>query len=421
LLANRVAFESERLDKNRPLGRRNVFAQARPEFVVVDEQFSFHSTIFANQLRNLPALRRLNLSFDYHFTLSRPALIVFDPDARMNSRRAQTAMLHIHNGDSAAETAKKSAIPGTHLAWREALVCGPAPGGLSATEFRRVRARHLADAYGVEPEKCENELRGQEEALARFSDHEEVVLWFECDLFCEIQLIYLLDWFAERELGQTKLSLICIGEFPGIEVFHGLGQLNEAQLASLFPQRQCVTAEQLQLGSRAWAAYSSSNPIEIESLLESDLAPLPFLKSALVKHLQRFPSTDNGLGRVGNVGLELIAKGFGNFRSLFPAFMRREPEYGFGDAQLYLELRRLTNAKAPLLKLSGGGDRAAMNPAQMLLSSFEITEHGKAVLAGDQDFVASNGIDHWLGGVHLKGSEAQWRWEERAQELLKSL
>ena len=329
-------------------------------------------------------------------------------------------MLHIHNGDSAAETAKNTAIPGEHLAWREALVCGPAPGGLSEVEFRRVRARHLTDAYGVDPEKCENELRTQEEALARFSDHEEVVLWFECDLFCEIQLIYFLDWFAQRDLGQTKLSLICVAEFPGVEAFHGPGQLNETQLASLFPQRQTVTAAQLQLGSKAWASYSSSNPKEIESLLDSDLAALPFLKTALVKHLRRFPSTDNGLGRIGNVSLELIAKGFGNFRSLFPAFLRREPEYGFGDAQLYLELKRLANASAPLVKLTGG-KRLRVDAAQMLLSSFEITEHGKAVLAGDQDFVASNGIDDWLGGVHLVGSEAQWRWEERAQELLKSL
>ena len=55
-------------------------------------------------------------------------------------------MLHIHNGDSAAGTAKKSDIPGEHLAWREALVCGPAPAGLTEDEFRGVRARHLANA-----------------------------------------------------------------------------------------------------------------------------------------------------------------------------------------------------------------------------------------------------------------------------------
>lgn len=330
-------------------------------------------------------------------------------------------MLHIHNGDSTAGTAKKTAIPGEHLAWREALVCGPAPGGLSADEFRGVRAKHLAEAYGVAFEKCELELRAQEEALSAFADHEEVVLWFEHDLFCQVQLIYLLDWFAQRELGQTKLSLICIGEFPGIEGFRGLGQLNEEQLVSLFPQRQEVSQPQLRLGSKTWHAYASPDPAELLSLLDSDLSAIPFLKRALIKHLQRFPSTTNGLGRIENVGLELIAKGYRNFKSLFPAFARRESEYGFGDAQLYLELKQLADASAPLLTLSNSGKGASMEPAQMLLSSFEITDLGKAVLDGAQDFVRRNGIDYWLGGVHLEGDEAGWRWEEQAQELLERL
>jgi len=327
-------------------------------------------------------------------------------------------MLHIHNGDSAAGTAKKAGIPGEHLAWREALVCGPAPGGLAADQFRNLRARHLAAAYGVDLTKCENELRTQEETLSRFSDHEEVVLWFEHDLFCQIQLIYLLDWFSRHDSGRTRLSLILIREFPGVENFHGLGQLNEQQLSSLLPQRQKVTRAQLELGSRAWRAYSSSNPKEIESLIESDLSPLPLLKDALSKHLHRFPSTENGLGRIENVCLALVAKGYPNFRSLFPAFVRREPEYGFGDAQLYFELKRLARARTPLLTLVNGGNRAAMDPADILLSIFEITDYGKAVLAGDEDFVSLNGIDQWLGGVHLEGNESEWRWDELGQELL---
>jgi hypothetical protein len=327
-------------------------------------------------------------------------------------------MLHVHNGDSTAETAKEAAIPGEHLAWREALVCGPAPGGLSEDEFRRVRAEHLAGAYGVKREKCEQELREQAEALARFSDHDEVVLWFEHDLFCQVQLIYLLDWFAGRDLGHTRLSLICIGEFPGIPELRGLGQLNPEQLASLFPQRHEITKAQLNLGSKAWRAYSSSNPKEIESLLESDLSDLPFLESALIKHLQRFPSTTNGLGRIENVGLELIAKGYQNFKSSYPAFARREFEYGFGDAQFYLELKRLADASTPLLTLSSEGMGKSLEPAQIFFSSFEITDVGKAVLDGNQDFVIRNGIDYWLGGVHLEGDEAAWRWEEQTQELL---
>lgn len=325
-------------------------------------------------------------------------------------------MLHIHNGESTAGTAKKTDIPGQHLAWREALVCGPAPGGLSEDKFRNIRAGHLANAYGVDLAACEKELRDQEDALTRFPDHEEVVLWFEHDLFCQVQLVYLLAWLAQREIGSTKLSLICIGEFPGLPDFRGLGQLNEEQLTSLFPQRREITPAQLSIGSKAWRAYSSSNPKEIESLLASDLTELPFLQSAFIKHLQRFPSPRNGLGRVENLALELVAEGQHEFASLFSEFGKREPEYGFGDAQVLLEIKRLANAAQPLLLMSNGA--RVMDPAQ--LTAFQITEHGQAVLRGDSDFINLNGIDLWLGGVHLEGNEPAWCWDEVRQRLVMS-
>jgi len=53
----------------------------------------------------------------------------------------------------------------------------------------------------------------------------------------------------------------------------------------------------------------------------------------------------------------------------------------------------------------------------MIESSFEITAHGQAVLRGAEDYVHSHGIDQWLGGIHLQGKEAAWRWDEDEQEL----
>src|SRR6185503_7667307 len=127
-----------------------------------------------------------------------------------------------HNCDCSADIARKANLPGEHLAWREALVCGPTPGGLSEDDWRRLRAQHLADEYDLAVHESEQELRRQDEALSKFSEHEEVVLWFEHDLFCQIHLVYLLNWFALRDLGPTKLSLICIDRFPGVDNFRGL-------------------------------------------------------------------------------------------------------------------------------------------------------------------------------------------------------
>lgn len=326
-------------------------------------------------------------------------------------------MLHIHNGDSTALTAKKARLPGEHVAWREALVCGPAPGNLSESEFIDVRARHASEAYDMPLETCREESRKQHETLASFADHEEVVLWFEHDLFCQVHLIYLLNWFAQREIGKTKLTLISIDEFPGIDDFRGLGQLNEKQLASLLPQRQAITSQQLETGARAWRAYSSADAAELVSLLNSDLSALPFLHAALKKHLLRFPSTRNGLGRIENVGLELVAASYSKFKSLFPEFMRREPRYGFGDAQFYLAMRRLATAPVPVLQEKNGGNSNSADSSGMLSSSFEITKSGEAVLNSEEDFVIQNGIDLWLGGVHLKGKESQWRWDEDSEQL----
>lgn len=85
-------------------------------------------------------------------------------------------MLHIHNGDSTADKAKLSALPGEHFAFREALVEGPTPLVRDGVEWRSIRAQHLSEAYGVDLKQCERELEEQERKLGSFADHEEVVL-----------------------------------------------------------------------------------------------------------------------------------------------------------------------------------------------------------------------------------------------------
>jgi hypothetical protein len=318
-------------------------------------------------------------------------------------------MLHIHNGDSTADTAKQSSLAGEHFAFRESLITGPTPSGLSRDEWRRVRAAHLSESYGGEADECEHGLLKQEEKLASFSDHEEVVLWFEHDLFCQLHLLYLLAWFSQHDLGQTKLSLICINEFPGKKNFRGLGELRAEQLALLFPARQQVSAQQMDLGVAAWQAYRAPNPAAIETVLQGDTSALPFLRAALQAHLQRFPSTKNGLGRIENLALELVHAGQKSFIDLFQRFGEAASIYGFGDAQFWLALRRLSSARQPLLAIASVGNGPSGPSLQTLTSAvepkarFEITKLGESTLRGATDFVALNGIDLWLGGVHLNG------------------
>lgn len=330
-------------------------------------------------------------------------------------------MLHIHNGDLTAQTAKLSALPGEHFAFREALIEGPAPAGLANEEWRTVRARHLSESYGVDLEQCERELVEQENKLAAFAEHEEIVFWFEHDLFCQINLLYLLNWFSSRDLQHTRLSLTCINQFPGVADFRGLGQLSAAQLASLFPDRIEIKGPQMKLGSSAWQAYCSPNPTAIEELLATDMSPLPFLAAAFRAHLSRFPSVTNGLGAIENTGLGLIKSGSSNFTDLFSRFGEAQSLYGLGDAQFWLALRRMSVARQPMVTtggLNGTYSGWTLTPSKLQNVSFKITDVGESVLRGEADFVSLNGIDIWLGGVHLDDVERLWRWDEQSGRIV---
>jgi hypothetical protein len=326
-------------------------------------------------------------------------------------------MLHIHNGDSSANALKESGLGGEHLPFREALMSGPAPKDLPQEEWLKARAQFLAADYELDEKECLGQLVKEAAALESFRDHEETVLWFEHDLFCQVNLIYLLDWFQKRERGKTRLSLICIGEFPGVEDFRGLGQLTPAQLLALFGTRREVADDQLRLASKAWRAYCSPDPTAIEGLTGEDMSALLFLRGAFLRHLARLPSVRNGLGHVENRALQLIADGHTSFKSLFPRFGNTDSAYGVGDAQFWNDVKRMAQCEEPLIEIRGLDDlNRAFKGNRYHDASFELTEKGGDVIAGKDDYVEMNGIDRWLGGAHLTENNL-WRWDEQRQKL----
>jgi hypothetical protein len=327
-------------------------------------------------------------------------------------------MLHVLNGDSTAQTLKQSGLAGEHLVWKEALVWGPTPATVDLSEWCRLRAQFLAGANAMDARQCFEDLRQQEEVLKTLAKHDEVVLWFEFDLFCQLNLIYVLGKLCGQNLVSTKLSLICIGTFPGIRDFRGLGQLTAEQLVSLFPGRQPVTVRQTELAWRAWNTCCSSNPQEIEMLLAQETTPLPFLGPALRLHLRRFPSVRNGLGHMEQMALEFIARGVNRFPELFSEWGAAEPGYGLGDAQLWDVLIRLVECKRPILQLDGSkGLRFSENYPHLSRLEFTLTEIGRAILEGQRDLWEMEPQELWLGGVRLVPPKPRWRWDEERQTL----
>lgn len=323
---------------------------------------------------------------------------------------AAARVLHVTNGDLAADLIRLAGVQGDVTLSADALHEGPAPAGLVPERWRKVRARYLAECGYADYDRCLADLTEWDRKLEAFRSYEEVVLWFEADLFDQLQLLRLLDWFGARDLGWGRLSLICIGEFPGVDLFHGLGQLDPQQIASLLHQRRPVTKQQIFLARHAWRAFCAPEPIGLEVALRRDLSALPFLADALRRHLQEFPWTRDGLSRTEREALLGIDAGFDTFESLFRAVQALEERPFQGDTSFLHVLRRLASGSMPLIRLEPG----ATTRSQKLL----LTATGRDVLAGREDRIRLEGIDRWLGGVHLQGKKAQWRWDGERSRLV---
>jgi hypothetical protein len=326
----------------------------------------------------------------------------------MAVQRLTPRTLHILNGDATAGLLRQGGVPGTLAVWADALHDGPVPPvALGSEAWREVRARFIAEQGWASPADARHTLAEWDRGIERFREFDEAVIWCEHDLFDQLLLARHLAWFADRERGATALSLICIGAYPGRPAFKGLGELEPAELAALLPGRRPVSRPQLELGRRAWAAFTSPDPRAIERLVaEEDTTPLPFLAGALRRHLEEFPSVRNGLSRTEQQILELVAGGTARLSKLFPAVHERESAFYIADASFLGRLRRLAGGAHALLRRDDG--------------AVAITDAGRLVLEGRDDWVRLNGIDVWLGGVHLAGREAAWRWDAAIGALRRS-
>jgi hypothetical protein len=336
------------------------------------------------------------------------------PERFIRQARAQARQLHVTNGNVAADILNASGIAGKVSITADILHEGPTPAGLPPERWRKVRARYLAESGYGGYDECLSSLTEWDRALEEHRSYDEVVLWFEHDLFDQLLLIRTLDTLAARDLGFTRLSLICIGEHPEVRPFHGLGQLNPEQMAALLPLRQPVSKEQIVLARHAWRAFCSSEPVGLEVAIRRDTSVLPFLAGALHRHLEEFPAVRGGLSRTERQALSALSAAGGTlcFEELFHANQETEESPFLGDTSFLHRLQELSDDPRRLVRLERGPGSTPRDLRVIL------TATGQDVLDGRDDWVRIHGIERWLGGVHLHGSEAQWRWDSERDRLV---
>jgi hypothetical protein len=259
-------------------------------------------------------------------------------------------------------------VQGEFLPWRDVLHEGPVRAGLTLEALSQERAAFIADCGWSSLAEVRKGFQQRDEALKGAREHDEVVLWFEHDLYDQLQLIQLLDWFAAHPHG--NLSLVCEAEY--------LGQMKPARAAELFAQRTAVNTPQLAEGQQAWAAFRSSDP---QGLAQMKPTALKFLGAALRRHLEELPWVADGLSRTERAVLEALRAGPLKFGEIFVK-IREEPAF-LGDSVLAWHLERMKH--------------------EGLVVSASNTWNAVAGAARTR-------LPRWLGGVRVT-EDSPWRWD----------
>jgi Domain of unknown function (DUF1835) len=333
---------------------------------------------------------------------------------------ARPSLLHITNGESAGNTLRQTTLGGAVLPWQDVLHEGPVPA-LPRQELLRTRARFLADCgCGRQQALLSSLERRDRQLLEALRDGLQVVLWFEHDLYDQLQL---LDVLALAHTAEAAPDLIVIGSFPGKPSFAGLGELTASELETLWPSRSPAASAALQVAASAWAALQAPEPTALAEWATRETPHLPFLAPALGRLLEELPAPADGLSRTERSALQTIAAGARTPPASFVAAQRLEDAPFLGDTWFYRALSALGQGKTRLVESDDGTSLPPPPPlgdGQLFARlQLRLTPTGERTLRGEADRVELLGIDRWIGGTHIT-SDKTWRWDHSEMSLVRT-
>lgn len=248
-------------------------------------------------------------------------------------------LYHILNGDALAYSFPDANLGGEIIIMREALIDGDL-SGRDLPGFWRSRAAFWGEAPAVYQEKVVRELEKIQQAPAGAEFH----LWFEYDLFCQVNqwfVLALIDTLAAPATVYAVHTAHLDRSSP--HFWSGFGPADSEQLRVCFGEKVLLHKTDVQLGHRLWIAFKNNDLGELTRLSQTSSPAFPHLPEVVQAHIDRFPR-EGAAGRPEQVMQDLIKNGAADFPEACRAFWEKEPIYGFGDTQLQRVYDRVVNS-----------------------------------------------------------------------------
>ncbi len=318
--------------------------------------------------------------------------------------------LIITTDSSTAAAIQRAGLADLVIAIERRLVWGPLPSDTELGAFFAPRTTQphrlhwLDDTPPWRLEKSAVKDRGLIELVSECGSSE---LWIGPEPNAQLTLLWLFDHCGGDRAAVSKLVLR--------QLESARGGLDSERVAQPSPHAVALTPDHLVLAGRAWRAYLAPTPQDWFDLLKADLSLLPQLERCAVDILEELPGVSTGLGATEIRILELISPGEVPPFEVFPGHRKLNERRVFGYWEVGTLLDGLARCERPAVS---GLDEGRFSPemhdastrfARYKASRLSLTEFGKAVLGGDEDFRCSNPIDRWWGGTHLT-NDRLWRY-----------
>ncbi|TDN89371.1 uncharacterized protein DUF1835 [Salegentibacter sp. 24] len=248
--------------------------------------------------------------------------------------------LHIVNGDSLTEQVEQLDLRGQIIVWRELLCEGPCVKEVGSLKFIKQRENFLKQAYDISSENYQQRFVSQLKRLKEAKDYDHVVLWFEFDLFCHINMIAAISFYLEHQ-PKVPFYLVCSKRLKGEDEFLPLSRLTDKHLLNHFKHKIQLQEEDLELASLVWELYCGKDPIKLKQQIKKT-SNFEYLSSCIRAHIERFPNSKTGINSLEKNVLKLVEnQHITSKNQLLGYALQYQGYYGYSDSQMERVLNKL--------------------------------------------------------------------------------
>ena len=304
--------------------------------------------------------------------------------------------LHITNGSHLTNVLNELNIQGVKLTWQELLCEGPTTEKVGSELFLETRKSFFTQFYNIDLD-----IEFIKSELDKFNDSEnysEIVLWFEYDLFCHINMIAIISLIQQKKMN-LPLHLVCSGRIEGSKNLMGLSELSPEQLVNHYKNKVLLNKEDIDIATTVWGIYCGVDHTLLKPFIVKP-SSFKYLSNCLKAHLERFPNSVDGLSILERNILQIIVKqSITSKHHLLGYALNYQGYYGYGD----LQLERIINQLSMFYSVTEG--------------EIELNRKGHEALLGHHNFALEIDNDMMYGGV----KKIAFQFNKSKNKLVKSI